>query len=136
MTEQPAKKLKTEEAAEVTKASTPRPINSNIVKGHQEREKAPEKGSSREIIVSPSPKLSMTSVQQSPRSLKLPSHSPGFYANRFKIDNRPTAFKIISPLPDDLATVSYIVTAFVRRFAFILRLAGALIHEKNFCKFS
>ncbi|CAA7410312.1 unnamed protein product [Spirodela intermedia] len=106
VTERPAKKLKTDEDAEVTKASTPRPANSNIVGGHQEPEKPQDKGSSRETIVSPSSKLSMTLVQQSPRSLKLAGHSPGLYANRFKIDNRPTAFKIISPLPDDLASVA------------------------------
>ncbi|CAA6673095.1 unnamed protein product [Spirodela intermedia] len=106
VTERPAKKLKTDEAAEVTKASTPRPANSNIVGGHQGPEKPQDKGSSRETIVSPSSKLSRTLVQQSPRSLKLAGHSPGLYANRFKIDNRPTAFKIISPLPDDLASVA------------------------------
>lgn len=30
-----------------------------------------------------------------------------FVANRFKLDNRPTAFRIVSPLPSGLANVSF-----------------------------
>lgn len=33
--------------------------------------------------------------------------NPSVVTNRFKLDNRPTAFKIVSTLPNDLANVSF-----------------------------
>lgn len=38
--------------------------------------------------------------------LQAPIGTP-FAANRFKLDNRPTVFKVVPPLPSDLANVSY-----------------------------
>ncbi|XP_078428409.1 zinc finger (CCCH-type) family protein / RNA recognition motif (RRM)-containing protein isoform X2 [Wolffia australiana] len=94
--ERPVKKSKTDDSTEVMKANTG---------GHQEQQKIQGKTHPREMIISPQSKLSAPAILPSPRSLKPSSHSPGFHTNRFKIDNRPTGFRVISPLPDGLANV-------------------------------
>ena len=70
-----------------------------------------EKDKSMENVVHQSPKQNTYLTPLEPSSLKhsirplAPAGGP-FVMNRFKLDNRPTAFKIISPLPTGLANVS------------------------------
>ncbi|MQL72606.1 hypothetical protein Taro_004924, partial [Colocasia esculenta] len=105
MNDRAVKKPKMEEGAELMKASTHNPANSSIIVQKQPA-KAQDKGSSWESSVSPGSKVSSTISQQSPRNLKLTNYVPGPFVNRFKLDNRPTTFRIISPLPADLANVA------------------------------
>ncbi|XP_068637278.1 zinc finger CCCH domain-containing protein 27-like isoform X2 [Aristolochia californica] len=60
-----------------------------------------------EGIISPNGSKT-SSIQQPLKCLKQPSHMPGlpFLANRFKLDNRPTAFRVLPPLPPDFANVT------------------------------
>lgn len=51
----------------------------------------------------PSPK---TTKQEPLRASTRPPPGAPFVANRFKLDNRPTAFRIVSPIPAGLANVS------------------------------
>ncbi|XP_068643445.1 zinc finger CCCH domain-containing protein 27-like [Aristolochia californica] len=60
-----------------------------------------------ESIVSPNG-LKTSSTHQPLKCLKQPNRMPGppFLPNRFKLDNRPTAFRVLPPLPPDLANVA------------------------------
>uniref|UniRef100_A0A1D1XTC9 Zinc finger CCCH domain-containing protein 27 n=1 Tax=Anthurium amnicola TaxID=1678845 RepID=A0A1D1XTC9_9ARAE len=106
VTDRAMKKQKIDPGAEVIKISTPKPTNANTVGMHQQPEKAHDKGISGDTVVSPSSKVSSTILQQSPRSLKATNYTPALFVNRFKLDNRPTAFRIMPPLPADLANVA------------------------------
>lgn len=68
-----------------------------------------DKSSPAEVMMSPaSSKACLTMPQQYPRNLKLQNHSPwpSFPVNRFKLDNRPTSFGILPPLPTEIANVT------------------------------
>ncbi|KAL5725468.1 hypothetical protein ACHQM5_008609 [Ranunculus cassubicifolius] len=69
-------------------------------------EKAVEKTHSGESVASPNSRKISTTTLQSPMSLKQPNRtSIPLGTNRFKLDNRPTTFKILPPIPDDFANV-------------------------------
>ncbi|XP_077219961.1 zinc finger CCCH domain-containing protein 27-like isoform X2 [Tasmannia lanceolata] len=109
--EQSFKRLKVETETDVAKAASLRPTSPMTAGPRPETEKMLDKNSSGEKIVSPSQKTSSTLPQQSPRSLKQPTRLPPpigspFPVNRFKLDNRPTTFRILPPLPPDFANVA------------------------------
>ncbi|KAF6157440.1 hypothetical protein GIB67_004378 [Kingdonia uniflora] len=68
------------------------------------------KSDSGENIASPNLKTNLTTLIHSPKNLKQTSHPSTLFGasyptNRFKLDNRPTTFRILPPLPADLADV-------------------------------
>ncbi|KAK9090351.1 hypothetical protein Sjap_023528 [Stephania japonica] len=104
------KRRKGELATDVTKATTPKSISTVMSFHHPLGEKSLDKTNLVENIVSSSPRSSTTVALQSPRNIKPPARPPAplltpILANRFKLDNRPTAFKILPPLPADFANV-------------------------------
>jgi hypothetical protein len=80
--------------------------------------------------VSQSPKASTPMRLQEPSGLKQ-SIQPSVHVNRYKLDNRPTAFRIIPPLPVGLANVSLLtlscVSLFIERILQWLRLFVLLV---------
>ncbi|XP_058091921.1 zinc finger CCCH domain-containing protein 27 [Magnolia sinica] len=109
--EQAVKRHKVEMVNDVAKAATPRPTNPITTGARPEAEKTQDKRNPVENIVSPSAKTNSTTLLQSPRSLKQPSRSAlsigtPFMVNRFKLDNRPTSFRILLPLPANIANVA------------------------------
>lgn len=110
-TEQAAKKPKLGMAADTAKPATPRPSDPvpNLASPHAELS---DKNISGENIVSNSPKASTNVVLHEPITLKqlavrplTPVGAP-FLMNRYKLDHRPTAFRICPPLPAALANVT------------------------------
>ncbi|XP_075674568.1 zinc finger CCCH domain-containing protein 41 [Castanea sativa] len=110
--EQVAKRPKVEIAADIAKAATPRSSydpGSAVVSPHTEM--VGDKIKSVDNVLSHSPKASTpTSLQEStnlkqPNRLLAPVGAP-FLMNRYKLDNRPTGFRIIPPLPAGLASVA------------------------------
>ncbi|KAF8390472.1 hypothetical protein HHK36_024998 [Tetracentron sinense] len=95
----------------VAKAISLSPTNYGKAAVQPGAEKTVEKISSGENIVSPSSKTNSTIVLHSPRNSKHPSRPSApvgvpFSLNRFKLDNRPTTFRILSPLPAGFANVA------------------------------
>ncbi|XP_010248594.1 PREDICTED: zinc finger CCCH domain-containing protein 27 [Nelumbo nucifera] len=93
------------------KIATPRSSNPSTTGTQPTDEKTIDSNNSGDIIASPNSKTGSSVVLQSPRSLKQPSRSlapvgPPFFVNRFKLDNRPTTFRILPPLPADFANVA------------------------------
>ncbi|KAM6572332.1 hypothetical protein CsatA_016412 [Cannabis sativa] len=121
--EQPAKRPKVEIAADVTKAATPVVISqhadmtSDKNKGENALSHSPKtntvSGKNKgENAISHTPKSNTTAVLQESMGSKqhpvrpfTPAGSP-FLVNRYKLDNRPTAFRILPPLPTGFANVA------------------------------
>lgn len=111
-TEQPSKRPKVGIAADASKATTPRSSDSVPVVTSTHAETLTDKNKG-ENTVSHSPKMNTTAVLQDSTSLKqqpvrpfAPVGSP-FLVNRYKLDNRPTAFRILPPLPVGFANVRF-----------------------------
>ncbi|OVA19885.1 RNA recognition motif domain [Macleaya cordata] len=110
-TQQVGKKHKVEMVTDIAKSATPKPTHPGRAGVRPEVEKMRDKNSLGENLASPSSKTNSTAVLQSARSLMPSSHpsapqvSP-FLVNRFKLDNRPTSFRILPPLPADLVNVA------------------------------
>ncbi|PON84245.1 Splicing factor-like protein [Trema orientale] len=109
--EQPAKRPKAGIAVDVAKAATPRSSDSVpvVISPHTDTMTDKNKG---ETTFSHSPKTNTTAVlhesmssKQHPVRLFAPGGSP-FVMNRYKLDNRPTAFRILPPLPAGFANVA------------------------------
>lgn len=112
--EQAAKRPKVEIVADVAKPATPRSSSDPGSVASAYAEMVGDKNKSVDNVLSHSPKTSSTAVLQESMSLKEPIRqlAPGgapFPMNRYKLDNRPTAFRIIPPLPPGLASVSQYV---------------------------
>jgi RNA-binding protein 26 len=111
--EQAAKRPKVEIVADIGKVATPRSSfdpGSAVVSPHTEM--VGDKNKSVDNVVSHSPKTNTTTSLQDPMSLKQPNRplapvGAPFLMNRYKLDNRPTGFRIIPPLPAGLASVSF-----------------------------
>ncbi|KAI3981476.1 hypothetical protein MKX01_007403 [Papaver californicum] len=94
----------------IVKSATPNSTNSNKAVLKPGVDKLQDKDSLGENLSFPSSKTTSTAAVQSPRTL-MPSSHPSvagvssFSANRFKLDNRPTTFRILPPIPADLANV-------------------------------
>ncbi|XP_057464365.1 zinc finger CCCH domain-containing protein 41-like [Actinidia eriantha] len=97
--------------ADVAKAATPRSADTGTVVASPVAKVMAEKDKSMENVVHQSPKQNTYLTPLEPSSLKhsirplAPAGGP-FVMSRFKLDNRPTTFKIISPLPTGLANVA------------------------------
>lgn len=106
-----AKRHKPATVADVGKVATPRSAESGTVVASPLAEVISERNKSAENVDQQSSKQSSFMAPQEPSSLKhsirpLAPAGASFVMNRFKLDNRPTAFKIIPPLPIGLANVS------------------------------
>ncbi|GMN42560.1 hypothetical protein TIFTF001_011764 [Ficus carica] len=119
-TEQPAKRPKVGIAVDVAKASTPSSSDASPVVISPNAGKTPDKNKSGEKPVSHSPKTNTTVVlpesissKQHPVRPFAPVGSP-FMVNRFKLDNRPTAFKILPPLPAGFTNVAVVREHFLQ----------------------
>lgn len=118
--EQAAKRPKVEIVADNAKAATPRSTaDPGSVLASPRAEMVGNQNKSADNIVSNSPKTSSIPVLQETMSLKQPIRPAGpvgtpFLTNRYKLDNRPTAFRILPPLPAGLASVSLSLFFFVR----------------------
>lgn len=104
--EQAAKRLKLGTASDVAKLASP-PQSSDAEGGmtSPHTEAAADKNKQLVNTVSQSPKTSTTARLQEPTGLKHPIQSL-IPLNRYKLDNRPAAFRIIPPLPAGLTNVS------------------------------
>ncbi|XP_042487020.1 zinc finger CCCH domain-containing protein 41-like, partial [Macadamia integrifolia] len=109
--DQAIKRHKVGTATDVAMAASPRPTNRSTTSERPGAEKTLDKNNLRENSASPSSKTSSNQMLQSPRNSKQLSRTsapigPPFPVNRFKLDNRPTAFKILPPLPAEFANVA------------------------------
>ncbi|XP_042498449.1 zinc finger CCCH domain-containing protein 27-like isoform X2 [Macadamia integrifolia] len=101
--DQAIKRHKVGTATDIAKAASPRPTNPGITGERPGAENSVDKNVG-ENGASPSSKTSSPLMLQSPKNSKQLSRpsapiGPPFLVNRFKLDNRPTAFKILPPLP-------------------------------------
>ncbi|MBA0802095.1 hypothetical protein Gohar_012424, partial [Gossypium harknessii] len=99
-TEQAAKRQKVDIAADPAKASTPRSSGPCASAATPCTMGVTDTDKSTENILSHSPKSKRQSCQSAPVGIHL------FVLNKYKLDNRPTAFRVISPLPSDFAHVN------------------------------
>ncbi|KAJ7974614.1 Zinc finger CCCH domain-containing protein 41 [Quillaja saponaria] len=116
VTEQAAKRPKVGPAADVEKPASPRSSDSGCTASPHAKMMA-DKNKSVENAVSDSLKTNTSMVQEctggkQPIHLLAPVGSP-ILVNRYKLDNRPTVFKIIPPLPAGLANVSVLKEHFL-----------------------
>lgn len=108
--EQAAKRPKVGITADVGKVANPK--SSNPTPMEELHAEMTDKNKCVENVVSCSPKTSTTMVLQQSTSLKQLSIRPlgsigtPSPVNRYKLDNRPTAFRILPPLPAGFANVS------------------------------
>lgn len=108
--EQAAKRHKGDVAADIQKAGSPISIGSSSIISSTQAEMTDRSRSGGNIKPQSSDTSTMmaltesSSFKQSTRQQAL-AGTP-FVMNRFKLDNRPTSFKIIPPLPSGLANVS------------------------------
>ncbi|XAR51898.1 hypothetical protein NMG60_11006691 [Bertholletia excelsa] len=106
-----SKRQKVGTAADVAKDETPSSTNFGTVISSSQMELAAEKNKPGENVVLQNSKPDMIVGSHESESLKqsvchLATKRAPFLVNRFKLDNRPTAFKIIPPLPTGLANVA------------------------------
>lgn len=110
VSEKAAKRLKVGIAADVAKV-TARSSDSTAAVASPRAEMMADKNKPEEIVLSPSQKVNTAMLLQESTSFKqqsrpLASAGPPFLMNRYKLDNRPTAFRIIPPLPVGFADVA------------------------------
>lgn len=110
VSEKAAKRLKVGIAADVAKA-TARSSDSTAAVASPRAEMMADKNKLVDIVLSPSQKVNTAMVLQESTSFKqqirpLAPAGPPFLMNRYKLDNRPTAFRIIPPLPVGFADVA------------------------------
>lgn len=105
VTEPSAKKPKTSKTSDVAKLASPQSSDADIGMPSPHAETTVDKNKQLVNTVSQSPKASTPMRLQEPSGLKQ-SIQPSVHVNRYKLDNRPTAFRIIPPLPVGLANVA------------------------------
>lgn len=107
--EQAAKRPKVGVAADLAKGLGRSSDPGGVASPHAEM--MAEKNKIVDTVVSHSPKSSTAMVLHESASFKqhirpLAPVGPPFFMNRYKLDNRPTTFRIVPPLPAGLADVS------------------------------
>ncbi|KAK7266049.1 hypothetical protein RIF29_18688 [Crotalaria pallida] len=112
VTEQAAKRPKTGAASDVAKSASPRSSDTDLSMISPHEEKTPDKSKQLVNAISQSPKASTTLRLQESLGVKQPIQ-PSVLANRYKLDNRPTTFRIIPPLPDGLGNVTVLKEHFL-----------------------
>ncbi|KAI9176304.1 hypothetical protein LWI28_001022 [Acer negundo] len=110
VTEQAAKRLKVGVAADPAKAVA-RSSDAGGAVSSPRIEMMSDKNKTMENVVSQSPKSTTAMVLQESTSYKqqirpLAPVGPPFLMNRYKLDNRPTTFRILPPLPAGFADVA------------------------------
>ncbi|XP_073013056.1 zinc finger CCCH domain-containing protein 27-like [Typha latifolia] len=90
---------------ETVKAAAPEAINCSAQGIQQEDGSILERRNAGDTLVSPNSKANLTRVQQSPRTTRQTNCLPSSQ-NRFKLDNHPTSFRILPPLPAEIADVA------------------------------
>jgi RNA-binding protein 26 len=107
-------------AADIGKVATPSSSSPTPVSALHD-EMLTDKNKSGDTIVSHSPKTSTTTALQQSPSLKQQTIRPlaplgtPVPPNRYKLDNRPTGFRILPPLPSGFANVSLFLSLFEER---------------------
>ncbi|GAV70246.1 RRM_6 domain-containing protein [Cephalotus follicularis] len=109
--EQAAKRLKVGVAADVAKAAATSSFDPGLATASLITEMMADKNKSTEKVVFHSPKTSISMELEESKSSKQPirplaSAGASFSTNRYKLDNRPTAFRVASPLPAAFASVA------------------------------
>ncbi|MED6207268.1 hypothetical protein PIB30_034172 [Stylosanthes scabra] len=112
VTEQAAKRPKTGMASDATKPASSQLSDADTGMASPHAETAADKSKQLVNSVSQSPKPNTTRRLQEPTGLKQPMQ-PFVPVNRYKLDNRPTAFRIIPPLPSGLADVAVLKEHFL-----------------------
>ncbi|KAH7577320.1 hypothetical protein ACOSQ2_001841 [Xanthoceras sorbifolium] len=112
VTEQAAKRLKVGVAADPAKAAA-RSSDAGGAVSSPRIEMMSDKNKTMEIVVSQSPKSTTAMALQESTSYKhqirpLAPVGPPFLMNKYKLDNRPTMFRILPPLPAGFADVAVI----------------------------
>lgn len=92
-------------ASDVAKVASPQSSVADLGMTSPHAETAADKNKHLVNSISQSPKACTPMRLQESTGLKQPNQSP-VPVNRYKLDNRPTAFRIIPPLPSGLANVS------------------------------
>ncbi|KAF5740402.1 zinc finger CCCH domain-containing protein 41 [Tripterygium wilfordii] len=111
VTEQATKRQKVGIVDDVAKATAPRPSDPSAAATSPLVEMADKIKNKMENVVSSCPEKSMAILEQESTNSKhqiLPvaaARTP-FLLNRYKLDNRPTAFRVIPPLPSAFANVA------------------------------
>ncbi|KAJ4831506.1 hypothetical protein Tsubulata_004738 [Turnera subulata] len=113
VSEPAAKRHKVATSADVGKVTVPRSSDSGADFSSSCAEVTLDKNNSPEIAVSTSPKTNTAVLLRDVKGAKQPIHpvapvptvSP-LAMNRYKLDNRPTAFRVLPPLPTGLANVA------------------------------
>ncbi|KAI4350656.1 hypothetical protein L6164_005090 [Bauhinia variegata] len=113
VTEHAAKRLKMDTAADVAKLASPQSSDSVFGMSSPRTETIVDKNKPLEDIASQSPKAGPTMRVQESTSFKQPIR-PIAPVNRYKLDNRPTAFRVTAPLPDGLAKVDALKEHFLQ----------------------
>lgn len=98
-------------ASDVAKLASPQSSDADLGMTSPHTETTADKNKQLVNSVSQSPKASTTMRVQEPTGLKQPIQ-PLVPVNRYKLDNRPTAFRIIPPLPAGLANVGLLSLSF------------------------
>ncbi|RDX60629.1 Zinc finger CCCH domain-containing protein 41, partial [Mucuna pruriens] len=101
-TEQAAKRPKMGMVSDVAKLASPQSSDADVGMTSPPAETTADKNKQLVNTVSQSPKASTATRLQEATGLKQPIQ-PLMPVNRYKLDNRPAAFRIIPPLPDGLA---------------------------------
>ncbi|KAI3845250.1 hypothetical protein MKW98_009316 [Papaver atlanticum] len=109
--QQIGKKQQVGAATDIVKSVTPHSTNSSKAMLKPGVDKSQDINSLGENLSFPGSKIISPAAVQSPRTLMPTSHPSvagvsSFSANRFKLDNRPTTFRILPPVPADLANVA------------------------------
>ncbi|XP_027357592.1 zinc finger CCCH domain-containing protein 41 [Abrus precatorius] len=111
VTEQAAKRPKTGPASDVAKLASPQSSDADVgTSPHAET--TSDKNKQLVNTVSQSPRASTATRLQESTGLKHPIQ-PLMPVNRYKLDNRPVAFRIIPPLPAGLANVAVLKEHFL-----------------------
>lgn len=92
-------------ASDVAKLASPQSSDADLGMPSPHAETTADKNKQLVNTVSQSPKASTTTRLQESTGVKQPIQ-PLVPVNRYKLDNRPAAFRIIPPLPAGLANVS------------------------------
>ncbi|KAE9612696.1 hypothetical protein Lal_00005853 [Lupinus albus] len=112
VTEKAAKRPKIVTASDVAKLASSQSSNADLGIASPHEETTSDKNGELVNIVSQSLQASKTMRPQESSGVKQPIQ-PSMPVNRYKLDNRPTAFRVIPPLPAGLANVAVLKEHFL-----------------------
>lgn len=103
VTEQAAKRQKVGKVADPAKPATPRPSTSGLAVSLPSVEAVPDKNKSSQHVGSPT---SLPNSAMVPQDCKLTHVGAPSTPKKYKLDNRPTAFRVLQPLPTGFLNVA------------------------------